>query len=308
MIGDGMGPDIVKAAGAYLYGAEYHAFGGTKMLNLETLGHHYNVTTFSATGKGYDFTWADGNRDYPKTGYTDSAAAATALATGIKTYNGAISVDTQKRPLVTITELARKAGWKTGVITSTTFYDATPAGFSSHNTGRGNATAIAHEILTETRPDVLMGGGNPDYAAPEKAFVNITKEDWTAITGGNTPYTLVQNRTDFQALITKPATGKVLGLYRNAGSLTARYADGKKADPALPTLAEMTQASLSTLANPNGFFLMVEGAAIDKNAHPNNLDATLGEMIAFDEAVAATLTWIAAHGGWDENLLLITRS
>ena len=68
----------------------------------------------------------------------------------------------------------------------------------------------------------------------------------------------------------------------------------------------MTQASLSALTNAKGFFLMVEGGAIDKNAHPNNLDATIGENLAFDEAIAATLQWIAAHGGWEENLLIIT--
>jgi alkaline phosphatase len=116
----------------------------------------------------------------------------------------------------------------------------------------------------------------------------------------------VQDRADFQALIAKPATGKVLGLFRNTYALKACNADGKSADPTLPTLTEMTQGTLNALANPTGFFLMVEGGAIDKNAHPNNLDATIGETIAFDDAIAATLQWIAAHGGWNENLLIIT--
>ncbi|HEY3377072.1 MAG TPA: alkaline phosphatase [Armatimonadota bacterium] len=306
MIGDGMGPVIVSATGAYLYGNDYHAFGGQKKLTMETLAGHYYATTYSTSGKGYDFTWQGGSKEYPKAAPTDSAASATALATGVKTYNGAIDVDGKQQPLVSIAALARQAGMKVGVITSVFFFDATPACFAAHNTGRGNAIPITHEMLMVSQPDVLMGAGNPNSAEPAKAFTNISKEDWTAVTTGQTPYQLVQDRADFQALIAKPATGKVLGLFRNTYALKACNADGKSADPTLPTLTEMTQGTLNALANPTGFFLMVEGGAIDKNAHPNNLDATIGETIAFDDAIAATLQWIAAHGGWNENLLIIT--
>lgn len=306
MIGDGMGPDIVTAAGAYQYGADYHAFGGAKLLTMETLKNYYYAMTFSLSGTGYDFTWNNGDKEYPKNNTTDSAAAGTALATGVKTYNGAIAVDLHKQPLVAITALARQAGLKIGVITSVPFYDATPACFAAHNEGRGNATAISHEMLMVTQPDVLMGGGDPDSAAADQTYTNISKEDWTAIKTGKTPYQLVQERADFQALIAKPATGKVLGLFRNSYALTARNADGKSADAKLPTLAEMTLVSLGALDNPKGFFLMVEGGAIDKNAHPNNLDATVGETLAFDEAIAVTINWITNHGGWEQNLLIIT--
>lgn len=306
MIGDGMGSDIITAAGAYRFGAAYHAFGGDQRLVLETLPGPYYCTTFSTNGAGYDFTWENGSRDYPKKGAADSAAAATALATGVKSYNGAIAVDTHGRPLVSLTALAQQAGMKVGIITSVPFFDATPAAFGAHTAGRGNAKEITHEMLMVTQPDVLMGGGNPDSAAPEQAFGAISEEDWEAIKAGRTPYRLVQDRADFQALIAQPTGEKVLGLFRNSYALTARNADGKSADPKLPTLAEMTAASLSVLANPQGFFLMVEGGAIDKLAHPNNLDATVGETLAFDEAVAAALEWIAAHGGWEENLLIVT--
>jgi alkaline phosphatase len=306
MIGDGMGPMIVTATGAYLYGTDYRAFGGTKRLAMETLAGHYFATTYSTSGQGYDSTWNGGAKDYPKSAATDSAAAGTALATGVKTYNGAIAVDGGQRPLVAITELARQAGLKTGVITSVPFFDATPACFAAHNGGRGNATAISHEMLLVTQPDVLMGAGNPDSAPADKAFANIRKEDWEAIKARTTPYQLVQDRAEFQALSTTPAPGKLLGLFRSPSPLKACNADRKSADPLLPTLAEMTRASLTTLANPTGFFLMVEGGAIDKNAHPNNLDATIGETVAFDEAITATLQWIAAHGGWAETLLIIT--
>lgn len=306
MIGDGMGPDIVAAAGAYRFGADHWKFGGRQKLTLESLERHYYVMTGSGSGKGYDCTWNGGNRDYPKAGATDSAASATAMATGVRTYDGAINVDMEKRPLESITALARAIGLKTGVVTSVLFFDATPAVYAdAHSAGRGNMKEIIAEILTKSRPDVLMGAGNPD-SAPAEAAPLFAKEEWEAIKGGMSPFTLVQDRAEFTALVGKPTAGKVLGLFRSASALTARNADGRGADPTQPTLAEMTRAALATLANPNGFVLMVEGGAIDKNAHPNKLDATVGETLAFDEAVGAALEWIAAHGGWEENLLIVT--
>ena len=305
MIGDGMSTDIIQATGAYLHGAEYHAFGGEKKLNMETLSQHYYVTTFSTNGKGYDTTWNDGNPEYVLANATDSAAAGTALSCGVKTYNGAIGVDAERRPVQSITELARLAGLKTGVITSVPFFDATPAAFAAHNTGRGNASSITHEMLMVSQPDVLMGAGNPDSATPAN-FNSISEANWTAIKAGETPYTLVQDRDEFLALIEQPAAGKVLGLFRSLSALKLRNADGKGASPAQPTLAEMTHASLSCLKNPQGFVLMVEGGNIDKQAHPNNLNAVIGETIDFDNAVGVALKWIADNGGWQENLLIIT--
>jgi alkaline phosphatase len=175
LIGDGMGPDIVAAAGAYQYGAAYHQFGGDKQLTMETLTGHYYATTFSTNGTGYDCTWLDGSAEYSKKGCTDSAAAATALATGVKTYNGAIAVDVHQKPLVSISELARRSGYKVGVVTSVLFYDATPACFAAHNTGRGNAKDITHEILMIGQPDVLMGAGNPESAPPRRCITPSVK-------------------------------------------------------------------------------------------------------------------------------------
>lgn len=306
MIGDGMGPDIIAAAGACRFGNEHWKFAGQRKLTLETLGRHYYVMTCSASGKGYDFTWKGGDREYPKAGATDSAAAATAMATGVKTFDGAIATDCEGQPLPAITATARQLGLKTGIVTSVLFFDATPAAFAAHNGARGNAAAIINEMLMTEQPDVLMGAGNPGNFPDEVAFKQFDRAAWEAIAGGKTPYALVQDRAEFQALAAKPAAGKVLGLFRSASALKPRNADGKGADPALPTLAEMARGALASLANPAGFVLMVEGGAIDKQAHPNSLDATLGEVLAFDEAVAAVLEWIAAHGGWEENLLIIT--
>jgi len=306
MIGDGMGPDSVYAAGAYKFGKDYHLFGGNKMLAMETLQHHLYTTTYSSEGQGYDLTWAGGNKDYVKTHATDSAAAATALATGVKTYDTAIGVDPQKQPLMNIVEIAKQRGMKTGVISSVPFSHATPAGFAAHNESRNNYTALAHDMIFNVRPDVIMGAGNPEGAAAGKEYEYITQADWKALRDGDTPYALIQDREAFQRLATEPRVGKVFGAFRNHNCLKYCNADRAAADPTLPTLAEMSEGTLQALDNPKGFFVMIEGGAIDWCNHADDLNGSIGETLAFDEAINTVTQWIAGHGGWAQNLLIIT--
>ena len=306
LIGDGMSPESVWAAGAYKYGKDYHVFGGREKMAMETLTGHLYSTTYSSQGHGYDFGWAGGNREYVKTRATDSAAAGTALATGVKTYDAAIGVDPNKQPLTSIVEIAKRRGMRTGVVSSVPFSHATPAAFAAHNEHRNNYTAITNDMIFKVQPDVIMGAGHPDGAAAGKEYEYITKEDWEALAGGQTPYTLIQDRAQFRQLVANPLPGKVFGAYRNHFCLKYRLADGTGADPALPTLAEMTEGALASLKNENGFFLMVEGGAIDWCNHANDLNGSIGETLDFDDTVAATLRWIARNGGWKENLLIIT--
>lgn len=305
MIGDGMGPDSVYAAGAYKFGAAYHRFGGKERLTMETLKGHVYVTTFSADGKGYDFTWAGGDREYVKKGATDSAAAATAMSTGVKTYDAAIGVDPKKQKLTTMVELAHRHGMRAGVITSVPFSHATPAGFASHNENRNNYAAIAHDMLFNVKPEVVMGGGNPEAPAPNP-YEYIGKDDWTLLRDGKTDYTVLQDRAAFQRLMVAPRCGKVFGLFKTHSNMKLCNADRQSADPTLPTLAEMAEGTLETLDNKNGFFLMIEGGSIDWANHADDLNGSIGETLAFDETIATVLKWIEKHGGWKQNLLIIT--
>ncbi|MEI7832363.1 MAG: alkaline phosphatase [bacterium] len=305
MIGDGMGPDIVAAAGAYKYGADYYKFGGTKKLTMETLDKHFYMTTFCAGGS-YDYTWKNGDREYPKSNPTDSGAAGTALASGVKTYDGAIGVGPDRKDVELITEYARKMGQKYGVVTSVNFNDATPAAFSTHNTSRNSYKKIAHDILYVNQPDVIVTTGGLSDKANDIGLKYFAKEDWDGVVAGKTGYKFVQSRADIQKLITDPVTGKLLVLVPGIYPLKPCNADGKSADPDQPTLKEMAQAALSNLANPKGFFVMIEGGNIDKVAHLDSLDETLGETLAFDDAIAATIEWINKNGGWEQNLLIIT--
>lgn len=306
MVGDGMGPDTVAAAGAYRYGAAHQRFGGRERLALETLAVHRYVTTGSTDGRGYDFGWDGGRRDYVQAGATDSAAAATAMATGVKTYNAAIGVDRRRQPLRTILETAAARGLRTGLVTSVPFCHATPAAFAAHNENRNHYQAIAHDMLFAVCPDVVMGGGSPVRPGDNTLHLEyLAAADWEALAAGRTPYRVLRSRAEFLGLVENPGHGKVLGLFPG-DALRRRGAAGTAADPQQPTLADMTRSALAVLANPKGFFLMVEGGAIDHANHANQLDESVGETLGFDEAVQTVLAWIAAHGGWADNQLVIT--
>jgi alkaline phosphatase len=117
-IADGCGYNQVDAA-------SYYTFGETGKQSYEQFPIRYGLSTYSTNGHGYDPDSAWASFDYHKKKTTDSAAAATAMSTGVKTYNGAFAVDTSKTPLVTIVELVEQKGKATGVVSSVTFAHAT---------------------------------------------------------------------------------------------------------------------------------------------------------------------------------------
>jgi alkaline phosphatase len=305
MIGDGMGPDSVYAAGAYQYGAAFHTFTGGQRLTLETLANHYYTTTFMSGGS-YDATWAGGDAEYVKKNTTDSAAAATTMACGVKTYNGALSVGTDKQPLRTIFEEADARGVKTGLVTSKFFCDATPAAFAAHNESRNNYLAVAHDMIFTGSPDVIIGAGNPEAAGKTPSYTYISEADWSALRNGTAGYKLLQTRDDFRKLVVDGQHDPIFGAYRGYPYLKARLADNSGADPEEPTLAEMSLAALRVLDTDTGFIVMIEGGLIDERNHANDLNGSIGETLGFDEAVTTVIDWISKHGGWEQNLLIIT--
>lgn len=213
---------------------------------------------------------------------TDSAAAATALATGKKTNNGLLSIDPEGRHLPTILEEAKKKGLATGLVATSAITHATPAAFGAHRANRNDELGVALDYL-ENKVDLLMGGG--------KSFFLPTKE------GGK--------RTDGRNLV---AEFKELG-YRAAFSeeelaaipflpalvLFDEFPYALDNDGSYPTMAEMTKEALRLMENEAGFFLMVEGSQIDWACHANDPIATLSEIAAFDQAVEAALEFATKH-------------
>ncbi|MDH6369441.1 alkaline phosphatase [Paenibacillus sp. PastF-3] len=225
---------------------------------------------------------------------TDSAASATAYASGVKTYNGAIGMDADKKSVQTIMEYAKSAGKSTGVVTTSQITDATGAAFGAHVEDRSKQSDIALQLLTKSKVDVLLGGGedfwypagNPGKFADEPAEDPSEKSKGTQ---GNLVdkakqlgYSYVTNKTDMQ----KAKNGKLLGLFANEEMFQQKpEGEGDIYNPVV-SLPEMTKKAIDTLAaNKNGFFLMVEEEGTDEFAHQNNAKMTIKAGQELDKSV-----------------------
>ena len=248
-IGDGMGLEHVRAGGMYLNGEP-----GT--LVFEGFPYQGTVTTYSADRA-----------------ITDSAAAATAMATGQKVNNGTISMayPGDGSELTTLLEYYSSLGKSTGLVSTTLITHATPAAFGAHEPNRANLDEIAVDYFTQTRPTVLLGGGG----------FGVSRE--LAQTNG---YTVVTTKEELEAL--EPTANLYLSGQFGNGNMP--YVDN--APPYFPTLAEMTRAALAFLEkNKNGFFIMVEGGRIDHAGHGNDIEKMVKELIAFNAAVSYAYEW-----------------
>jgi len=220
---------------------------------------------------------------------TDSAAAATALATGIKTNNGILGMDPNGTLWTTILEWAQDRGFAVGLVTTTEVSDATPAGFASHILDRDQTTDIVLQMI-EHRPNVLLGGGEDEFLPSNTTGCypkpgvrtdgrNLIQE---AITEG---YTYVCTEAAFNA-IDPLSTTYLLGL----------FGDNGMARPYKPSMAKMTAKAISILSpDPDGFFLMVEGGRLDKAAHNNDAVNVIQDTLAFDAAIQIGINYAATN-------------
>ena len=259
MIGDGMGFGQVELGNLVEYGL-------TDNLTLEKLPYYAIVRTANAVNE-----------------VTDSAAAATAMATGHKTDNGHLGVDYYKLELENIVEIAQKLGKSTGIAVTSPIYKATPAGFLVHGDIEHDFDAVMDQIV-ESQVDLLFGGGS-DYLTPER--ITILE---------NYGYNITYIREEFLTL----NSSKIVGLFDPGQLPEERYRN----TTLVPSLAEMTTKALDLLSeDEDGFFLMVEGSQIDWGGHENDVVYTALEVIAFDYAVKVAYEYVQSH---DNTILIIT--
>ncbi len=334
MISDGRGYNHDLATNYYRYGKGvapiYRQFSvsygmSTYMADTEETGYGY-------CGDGYDPLLAWDDFEYPNICYTDSAAAATTMSTGVKAFKGAIGVDLDEQPLKHALELAEEKGKSTGVVTSVQWTHATPAGHVAHNVSRNNYTEIGQEMIYASAADVIMGAGNPCYDG-DGTFNECTgnfkyvggEDTWDDLVAGTAggdadgdgvddPWTLIQTRAEFQALMDGPTPKRVVGTAQVGYTLQQGRSGDELADPyvvpfieSIPTLEEMTRAALNILDDdPDGLFLMVEGGAVDWASHGNQPGRMIEEQIDFDNAVQVAFDWVQANSNWGETLLIVT--
>lgn len=198
-------------------------------------------------------------------GLTDSAAGATALATGQKVLNGNVA-KYAGNDLEQITDIAQEAGMKTGVITTDTLNGATPASFSANADSR-NALSEIIRTQAQSEVDLLLGRFEINYQATN---------DFT-----NAGYAFACPVGDYQAqLETFMNEEKVLG---NLSYIDSEYITGKEDHY---QLKDMAKYAVEFLENDKGFFLMIEGAYIDKYSHGNAFHQAMSEMRSLIDTIA----------------------
>lgn len=283
LIADGMGHAHRTAARLALHGLAGGKPGG--FLAMETLPVEGALATSSLSGL-----------------VTDSAAAGHALATGTKTANGMLGVWPDETPdrdddnprVEQLTRLLwRERRMVTGLVSNADLTDATPAAFVAAVADRGAAAEVVQayrRAVAEGYLPVLLGGGARRFMAGDHLPAEF-------VAAG---HRLVRSAAELEAA-TRAGGVRLVGLF-HARHMDTEFDRQRRGDAAVvkdhpeqPSLEAMTRAALAALSgHPHGFFLMVEGALIDKQAHSGDQERVVWEMLAFDRAVAAALEFARA--------------
>ncbi len=306
-IGDGMGIASVTA-GRIFAGQSRGLDGASYRLAFESLPYSGLSKTYSAD----KFV-------------TDSANGISAITTGVKTINAAIGVDAtvksndcasaMRARIPTIAEQLKADGKATGIVTTSGLTDATPAGAYGHVPSRGwrsdtelpkgvneaGCLDLARQLVEAPEPlrlDVALGGDRARFVTTAEGGRRLDRDltkEWRAQPGAR----VVTDKTELMA-IDAGQTRKLLGLFA-AGDLPSVV--DHKGQGSTPTLEEMTRKAIGVLKrNDNGFFLLVESAAIDKWHHENNAYRALTDVDELDKAVKAALEMTDAA----DTLIIVT--
>ncbi len=263
----------------------------------------------------------DGNTGYSMpTPYlstvTDSAAAASQLATGQKARNETLSLSADGYVVETILEASKRRGLATGLVSNMRLSHATPAAFAAHQVSRYSPESeILDDVLTGYDVDVLLGGGAralvPSGRRVSEFLPGIVEEvDGVSNRKGDVNriaeakakgYVVVSDRIGLAEASSK--ADKLLGLF--AASHLPYVVDTRRMGlESIPSLKDMASAALDVLSRAGtGFFLMVEGGRIDYAGHDNDAGTMLHEIIDFDEALGAVLDFQARH---PDTLVIVT--
>lgn len=285
-IGDGMGNPQVTATQYYLGAAEHPdsalpvpaqiAFTGFESIGLMTT---YDASSFCP----------------------DSASTATSMASGEKTLSGVLNYNVDKtETFKLITEYAKEAGMKVGVISSVSLDHATPAAYYAKAQSRSAYYDIAMQGFTGGVVDFIGGGS---YLKPDG---DGTQENLLAVAGAN-DFQIADTLEAIRAL--NAQSGRVLAISPDlGGSAAMQYeidrvrleAQGQD----ILSLAEVVQAGIRVLDNENGFFMMAEGGKIDWSCHANDAMTSIMDTIALSDAVEVALDFAKEHP--EETLIIVT--
>jgi alkaline phosphatase len=245
---------------------------------------------------------------------TDSAAAGTALASGVKTNKGVIGKDPSGKNVKTLIEAAEDRGIATGIITTTRLTHATPAAFVAHNISRNNENQIAEDFVT-SQVDFIAGGGIRHFIPQNRVEKNRDAVGMTIKSKRKDDKNLVQEfeKQGYQTFIgMKGATSFNQTDFSSLDKVFAAFTythlpyeiERVNQYNEVPSLVMMTRAGIEVLSkDPDGFFLMVEGGRIDHAAHANDPTGVIYDVLAFDDAIREAYNFYLDHK--DETLILV---
>ena len=265
IVGDGMGPAYTSA---YRY---FHDDPNTDAIEQTVFDRHLvgSSSTYPARVSGY---------------VTDSAAGATALATATKSYNGAIAVDINKKPVESVLVWAKKQGKKTGMVVTSQINHATPASYLAHNESRNNYNEIADSFLAAAdNIDVMFGGGWQYFLRKDANLVDGFK---------NKGFQYIDTYEQLNQLNPQQ---KVLGLFADKGLPWALDDSNKH------RLSAMTKAAIAQLENEQGYFMLVEASQVDWGGHSNDISSAMAEM----DDLAKTLEYLETYIAKNPNTLVV---
>ncbi len=261
MIGDGMGISQVSAA----------LYNGAGALNLERFKHMGFIKSYSASDL-----------------ITDSAAGATAFASGFKTYNNAIGVGTDSTRVKNIVEIAHEKGLATGIVVTCEITNATPAAFYAHQKSRSQYEEIAMDLV-DSKLDLFIGGGWNHFCERYDQLNLLPKLQANG-------FRVKDEKTPLMDIILRP--DEKLAYFTDRDRPAKRSAGREY----LPDAAAFAVHHLKEFT-PNGFFLMVEGSQIDWGGHANDGDYIVSEVRDFDLAIGRVLDFAEKDG---ETLVIVT--
>ena len=257
-IGEGLAPGRLAATRLYVGGADAR-------LTFDSMNHLALLINYSK-----DFA------------VPDRAAAATALATGVRVNNRAISVDDDGKPLTSIVELARERGRATGLVTNVKLTDPTSAAFYAHPADPNDVDSVAREFVEGGKIDIAMGGGVASFLPETKGGERQDGRDLLLELRRN-GFDIVRTRAELEAI---PAwrRPKLFGAFSSAELAFANQLEERSEQP---SLADMVRRSIELLQyNAGGYLLLVDAGLMRKAAQDNNGERTLGETAELDRAVA----------------------
>jgi alkaline phosphatase len=257
-IAEGLAPDRLAATRLYLGGADAR-------LALDSMNHSALLINYSK-----DFA------------VPDQAAAATALATGVRVNNRAISINGSGKPLTSIIELAREHGRATGLVTNGKLTDATSAAFYAHPADTDDVGSIAREFVEGGEIDIAMGGGAAQFLPETKGGERQDNRDLLLELRRN-GFDIVRTRAELEEV---PAwrRPKLFGVFGRAELAFVNQTEERNEQP---NLADMVRRAIELLQyNAGGYLLVVDAGLMRKAAQENNGERTLGETVELDRAVA----------------------